>query len=337
MSSSHRLGNFATPLPFDMKTIGAPKQIAYFSHFPGRTHEYCHQSRSALKLYSPPTTPFQLLVAPPDRDRAHWSDQRSQLDSLPRPGLQSIIDACQLAGRTADLAKADVITNRGTLVDLAMGKIGEYGVYFVDGKLHILRKFLELRWDSERDCFERACTRPMTERPHGVFSSVVRRKIGNYDVIMAGEVDCTDKKPSMKDYIELATHEVPEQWYKRNPSVITSNPDCVVLYPKWYLKSYLLGIPTVRIGYRTCDDAVFNIVRKPVKHFLPEVQIHAPMFDPAVDMGRLHDILSALSAYFRALGPSVPDNTGFVLKVDVNGNAKVTLRETCQTQRPDYR
>ncbi|KAF9779987.1 hypothetical protein BJ322DRAFT_1023892 [Thelephora terrestris] len=333
MSSSHTLGNFATSKPLK-QTISAPKQIAYFSHFPGPTPDGCSdQSRSALKLYSPPTTPFQLLVAPPDRDSADLSNQRGHLDYIP---LQSIITACRRAGRTADLAEADVITNRSTLVDLAMGKSGEYGVTFVEGKLFILRKSLEL-WDS--DCFERACARLMTEKPHGVFFSVVRRKIGDYDVIMAGEVDCTDKKPKTKDYIGLETLKVPQQWQSQyDPdSDVTSNPDCVVLYPKWYLQSYLLGVPTLQIGYRNCNNAVFDIVRRPVKHFLSEVQIHAPMFNLAVDLGRLHGILSALSAYFRTLGRSFPANARFVLEVDVNGNANIILRETRRTRRSDYR
>ena len=41
------------------------------------------------------------------------------------------------------------------------------------------------------DCFEKLCTRPMTQKPHGLFFSVVRRKIGDHDVIMSGEVDCS--------------------------------------------------------------------------------------------------------------------------------------------------
>lgn len=41
------------------------------------------------------------------------------------------------------------------------------------------------------DCFEKLCARPVTEEPHGTFFSVVRRKIGDLDVIMAGEVDCS--------------------------------------------------------------------------------------------------------------------------------------------------
>ena len=41
------------------------------------------------------------------------------------------------------------------------------------------------------NCFENLCTRPMTKKLHGIFFSIVRRKIGDLDVIMAGEVDCS--------------------------------------------------------------------------------------------------------------------------------------------------
>ncbi|KAF9779986.1 hypothetical protein BJ322DRAFT_1164997 [Thelephora terrestris] len=325
MSLPHFLGNFATPARLDKRVIGPSQQIAYYSLFPGPTHRYRYQSRDALKLYSPPTVPFPLVVAPPDRDRAAWSNQCNYLDSLPQPGVQPIIASCLRAGCTADLAEADVIANRGTLVDLAMGKEEEYGVSFVDRKLRILGKSFVIQ---DSDCFENVGTRPMTKRPRGIFFSVVRRKIGNHDVIMSGEVDCsssTDNQPNMKDYIGLNTIKVPEQWPR---------PEGGDSYSKWYLQSYLLGVPTLQIGYRNYKNHVFHIIRKPAKEFLPELQIYTPMFDPAVDMGRVHAILSALSAYFRALGPSVSATDRFVLRVGANGDAYIAAPKTLRTRRP---
>lgn len=40
-------------------------------------------------------------------------------------------------------------------------------------------------------CFEELCARSTAEKPHGTFFSVVTRKIGELNVIMAGEVDCS--------------------------------------------------------------------------------------------------------------------------------------------------
>ena len=40
-------------------------------------------------------------------------------------------------------------------------------------------------------CFEELCTNSTAQKPHGTFYSVVSRRIGELDIIMAGEVDCS--------------------------------------------------------------------------------------------------------------------------------------------------
>jgi len=40
-------------------------------------------------------------------------------------------------------------------------------------------------------CFEELCARSTAKKPHGTFFSVVTRKVGELNVIMAGEVDCS--------------------------------------------------------------------------------------------------------------------------------------------------
>ena len=113
MDQSHFIGNFASPAPLDEKALGPPSQIAYYSHFPGSTDEYEYQSRSALKLYSPPTVPFSFIKAP---DKTAWSKESNHLDSLSRLEVEPIVASCQQAGCTVDLLEADVITRRGALV-----------------------------------------------------------------------------------------------------------------------------------------------------------------------------------------------------------------------------
>ena len=44
------------------------------------------------------------------------------------------------------------------------------------------------------DCFEKLCTRKMTKRLHGIFFGVVSRRIGDVEIIMAGEVDCSSSR-----------------------------------------------------------------------------------------------------------------------------------------------
>jgi hypothetical protein len=40
-------------------------------------------------------------------------------------------------------------------------------------------------------CFEELCTRSTAQKDHGTFYSIVGRKIGGLNIIMAGEVDCS--------------------------------------------------------------------------------------------------------------------------------------------------
>ena len=40
-------------------------------------------------------------------------------------------------------------------------------------------------------CFEELCAHSTAEKPHGTFYSVVSRRIGELNIIMAGEVDCS--------------------------------------------------------------------------------------------------------------------------------------------------
>lgn len=100
------------------------------------------------------------------------------------------------------------------------------------------------------------------------------------------------------------------------------------------MQSHLLGIKVLEIGYRNFKDHVFCIVRKTVKEVLQDAQKCAPSFDPAVDFGRVHAILSALFMYFRALGPPVSAQDRFELCVDSNGDARIASITDLSNPRP---
>jgi hypothetical protein len=125
-----------------------------------------------------------------------------------------------------------------------------------------------------------------------------------------------DIEPNTRDYIELKTVKRADHW---NPPSYSND-----LLPKWYLQSHLLGIRVLEIGYRNFKDHVFNIARKTVKEVLRDAQRFVPSFDPAVDLGRAHAILSKLLEYFHALGSSVSAQDKFELCVDANGDAWIT-------------
>lgn len=128
-----------------------------------------------------------------------------------------------------------------------------------------------------------------------------------------------DKEPNVEDYIELKTVKtVDRRWLGPHPRHSDN------LLPKWYMQSYLLGIQVLEIGYRNFRDHVFNIVRKPIKEVLQDAQKSIPSFDPAVPLGRVHAILSALLVHFRAPGQSVSAQDRFELYVEANGDAWIT-------------
>jgi hypothetical protein len=122
-----------------------------------------------------------------------------------------------------------------------------------------------------------------------------------------------DTEPNVKDYVELKTVKRTDC---RFPSIHSQE-----LLPKWYLQSHLLGIKVLEIGHRNFRNHVFGIVRKSVKDVLRDAQKYSPSFNPAVDLGRAHAILSALLVHFRSLGPSVSAQDTFELCVDANGDA----------------
>lgn len=112
MDSPHFLGNFKSPAPLRANAIGAPKQIAHYSCFPGATNEYGYQSREALKLFRPPCVPFSFIKA---IDKPTFYKMSDYLDSLPQQGLEPVITSCQQAGSAVDLLEANVITRRGVM------------------------------------------------------------------------------------------------------------------------------------------------------------------------------------------------------------------------------
>ena len=122
-------------------------------------------------------------------------------------------------------------------------------------------------------------------------------------------------EPSLENYIELKTA------YKKVDSLYP--PRCEKLFPKWYLQSYLLGVPVLAVGYRNTRNHVYSIKRKHIKEVLREAQKYNPTFDCAVSLGRVHAIFSALLEHFRSLGQSVSAQDRFELHVYENGDALV--------------
>ena len=118
----------------------------------------------------------------------------------------------------------------------------------------------------------------------------------------------------MKNYIELKTVKCVDTW---------PPPPLHKIFPKWYLQSYLLGVPTLAIGYRNYHNKVTDITRKSIREVLRDTRKHVPGFDPAVCLGRAHATFSSLLEYFQSLEQPVSAQDIFELRVDANGDAWV--------------
>ena len=122
-------------------------------------------------------------------------------------------------------------------------------------------------------------------------------------------------EPRLENYIELKT--------AKNADC-QSTPSHHQRFVKSYLQSYLLGVPTLAIGYRNYREQVYSIKQKSTRQVLRDTQKYVPGFNPAICLGRAHAILSALLEYFYSLGGSVSAQDVFNLRIDAEGNAWVT-------------
>jgi len=89
------------------------------------------------------------------------------------------------------------------------------------------------------------------------------------------------------------------------------------------MRSYVLGVEVLQIGFRN-HKARVSIRQKPVEELLQDAEEYNPSFDPAVDMGRVHDILDALLEHFRAVEPPISSQDRFVLRVGRKWRAWIT-------------
>lgn len=90
------------------------------------------------------------------------------------------------------------------------------------------------------------------------------------------------------------------------------------------MQSYLLGVQTVTIGERSSGNDVTALTQKSTDEFLQDVRKYAPEFDPAVNLGRVHAILSRLLYHFPRKWQPVTDQDRFELRVTAKGRVLVT-------------
>jgi hypothetical protein len=120
-----------------------------------------------------------------------------------------------------------------------------------------------------------------------------------------------DMDPNVKDYIELKTVKKAEGKHKFSNKGMT----------RWYLQSYLSGVPNLKIGYRNPEGTSCTIEEMLVEGIIQDT----PRINPMFNMGRVHAILFKLFKYFRrGRGQSASDQDRFELRVNAEGDAHIT-------------
>ena len=69
-------------------------------------------------------------------------------------------------------------------------------------------------------------------------------------------------------------------------------------WPKWYLQSFILGVPTLVLGNRSKRNLLTGMQTMSTQQLLATTVSHSPDFDRASALGRIHGVLSAVIEYY---------------------------------------
>ncbi|KAJ7096527.1 RAI1 like PD-XK nuclease-domain-containing protein [Mycena belliarum] len=293
-----------------------PTQLISFSYTPERVLEF---TDSALRYFVDPPRNAQLSHAYDRWERR--PEGRARID-----GLLCALSAARAKRHPALLAGFGVVAWRGVITRILTAPYEEregwdLNVMYVDGVLYFEEHLSEARLREKNDieprhriqtyfgyAFESYCTSdspgatnvPQTPGdPPGwggdvntnvQWCSVVRTKLGDTRMVIGGEVDCVRGKytGATDTFVELKT------------SLVIRGPHDEVKFEKkllkFYMQSFLLGVPEILVGFRTpagqvTTTQVFKTVEIPR---LVRGKPHA--WDPAVCLrwgGAFLDFLQA--------------------------------------------
>lgn len=192
---------------------------------------------------------------------------RDRREIYPAP-VHVIFGAIEASGQTKVLEDVDVITWRGNVSKLLTTAWNVSEAWTMEAELvnnrtivlnvketeEGLRKALTRDGRDERMCYwgyafeEAACSEKPFEEPVDCmecFCCVVKTKMGDLNVLMAGEVDCFEGDAELANYVELKTSRVmnDERQVKRFEKEKLL---------KWWAQSFALGVRRIMVGFR--DD-----------------------------------------------------------------------------------
>ncbi|KAJ7476012.1 RAI1 like PD-XK nuclease-domain-containing protein [Mycena latifolia] len=268
---THKLAYSSTSRTRPPPAFQQPTQLISFSYTPDRELEF---TDSALRYFVEPPRNAQLSHAY-DRWKRH-PERRARID-----GLLRALSAAREKRHPALASGFGVVAWRGVITRILTAWCEEregwdLNVMCVDGVLYFEEHRSEARLQEKNDldprhqmftyfgyAFESYCT---SDSPGGTnvpqnpgdppgwggdvdtnvqWCSVVRTKLGDTRMVIGGEVDCVRGKYTGKTdtFVELKT------------SLAIRSPHDEVKFEKkllkFYMQSFLLGVPEILVGFRT--------------------------------------------------------------------------------------
>lgn len=230
--------------------LGPPKQIACYS----TTATGVEFNTASLRYFVVPPLHANLYDGGREfmRRYRHVVHQPQRLDSILFACLQSAAKEC--------LSTADIVIRRGVLVKIMCRVNVELNVSIIDGVLYIeeyqskqRREYFDTYYPGYS--FEKLCTTSSLdlEGEHSIKSiidpdihwlSVINRKLGELNIIMACEVDCIKGQYTGQPdtFLEL-----------KSKKIVEDDRNLTAWYKKSYMQSHLTGISELFVGYHSND------------------------------------------------------------------------------------
>ncbi|KAJ7704248.1 hypothetical protein B0H16DRAFT_1828549 [Mycena metata] len=244
------------PLP---ALLGPAKQSACFS--------ICNE-----RLEVDSTSALRYLLDPPNPVDVNLREGLDRFLRLPRADrtfqrarrLDNVFELCLASANSEELLDAEVVTWRGILTKIMVGKKLDLNVSYYRGVLYLEEDCPPVSPDSvgtymgyvliklcvliPKHRFEAICSTSNNFETdgynvdlHTLWNTAITRTLGSLKILLVGEVDCVkpgySETPGPEHYVELKTRKADGQ------------RATIPNLPRWIIQSRLLGTPEIFIGF----------------------------------------------------------------------------------------
>lgn len=266
-------------MPIDLTPV---EHIAYFSW--DAPYDTIRYDLSNLGKFGKPALDAYLLEG---RDAFLKFNRTNRVVGHPRP-LSHVVQACQAMGSGQDVKDADVVTWRGVLKDLMVGRQTQLRFSFEHGTLYLnqvdryMHKVLrgQLHSGYHGYTFENLCDEEVEAIPSLYeWVCVCSRSLGDLRLVFGAEVDCVNGEydGTSRRLVELKTRSRLRRFGRRKRL--------------WFVQSYLAGVPNLYVGLRNSAFQLKEATWVPLGDLLPSQDIMHMMHT------RLYSILFDLRAF----------------------------------------